>query len=58
MVQLDKKKMGQKVKAPKKLGPKSLFKIGSVTAEIFLILTNFARTIFAWTKVTVTVGIC
>ena len=36
----------------------SLVKIGSVAAEIFLIWTNFARTNFAWTNVTVTVGIC
>ena len=58
MVQLDNKKMGQKVKVPKKLGPKSLFKIGSVTAKIFLIWTNVSRTNVAWTNVTVTVGIC
>ena len=31
-------------KGPQKLGPKSLVKIGSVTADIFLIWTNVART--------------
>ena len=36
----------------------SLVKIGSVTAEIFLIWTNVARTNIAWTDVIVTVGIC
>ena len=36
---------------------KSLVKIGSVTAEIFLIWTNVARTNVAWTNVIVTVGI-
>ena len=33
-------------------------KIGSVTAEIFLMWTNVARTNVARTNVTVTVGIC
>ena len=33
-------------------------KIGSVTAEIFLIWTNVARRNVAWTNVTVTVDIC
>ena len=33
-------------------------KIGSVTAEIFLIGTNVARRNVAWTNVTVTVDIC
>ena len=42
---------------PKKLGPKSLVNIGSVTGEIFLIWTNIARTNVAWTNVTATVGI-
>ena len=37
---------------------KSLDKIGSVTAEIFLIWTNVARTNATWTNVTLTVGIC
>ena len=49
--------LGQKIKALKKLGKKSLVKIGSVTAEIFLIWTNVARTNVAWTNVTVTVEI-
>ena len=42
---------------PKKLGPKSLVKIGPVTAEILLIWTNVAKTNVAWTNVTITVGI-
>ena len=33
-------------------------KIASVTAKIFLIWTNVARTNVAWTNVTVTAGIC
>ena len=33
-------------------------KIGSLTAEIFLIRTNVARTRTAWTNVTLAVGIC
>ena len=41
-----------------KLGPKLWVIIGSVTAEIFLIWTNVARTNVAWTNVTVPVGIC
>ena len=45
-------------KCYKKLGPKLWIIIGSVTAEIFLIWTNVARTNIAWTNVTVTVGIC
>ena len=48
----------KKVKACKKLGPKRLVKIRSVTAEIFLIWTNVARTNVALTNITVTVGIC
>ena len=36
----------------------SLVKIGSVTAEIFQIWANVARTNVAWTNVIVTVGIC
>ena len=35
-----------------------LVKIGSLTAEIFLIWTDVARTNVAWTFVTVKVGIC
>ena len=42
----------------KQLGPKSLVKIGSVTAEIFLIWTNVARINVVWTDFSVTVGIC
>ena len=53
----------KKVKAPKEVGAKTLVKIGSVIAEIFLIWTNVARTNaartnVAWTNVTLTVGIC
>ena len=47
----------KKVKACKKLGPKRLVKIASVTDAIFLIWTNLARTNVALTNVTVTVGI-
>ena len=35
----------------------SLVKIRSVTAEIFLIWTNVARTNVDWTSVTMTVGL-
>ena len=42
---------------PKNLGPISLVKIVSVTAEIFLIWTIVARTNVAWTNITMTVGI-
>ena len=48
----------QKLKALEKLDPKSLVKIGSVTAEIFLMWTNIASKNVAWTNITVTVGIC
>ena len=41
----------------KKLGPKSLVKIGPVTAEILLIWTNVTRAYVARTNVTITVGI-
>ena len=41
-----------------KLGPKSLVKIGSVTAEILLIWTNVTKTNVTWTNVKVTVGNC
>ena len=37
---------------------KSLVKVRYITAEIFLIWTNVARTNVAWTNVTLTVGIC
>ena len=40
-----------------KLCPKSFVKIGSVTAEIFMIWANFARTNVSWTNVTMTVEI-
>jgi len=39
--------------ACQKLGPKGLVKIGSVTAEVFMIWTNVA-----WTNFTMRVGIC
>ena len=48
----------KKVKACKKLGPKRLVKIGSETAEIFLIWTNVALTNVARTNIIVIVGIC
>ena len=48
----------KKIKACKKMGQKSLVKIRSLTAEIFLIWTDVARTNVAWTYVTVNVGIC
>ena len=38
------------------MGPKTLVKIGSLAAEIFLIWTNVARTNVTWTKVTVRLG--
>ena len=41
-----------------KFGPKSLVKIGSVTAEILLTLTNVARAYGAWTNISMTVGMC
>ena len=48
----------KKVKAPKKLGTKSVVKIGPVTAEILLIWTNVTRAYYvAWTSLTMTVGI-
>ena len=43
---------------PQKLGPKSLFIIGSVRPEILLIWTNVTRTNVAWTNVTMTLDIC
>ena len=48
----------KRIKACKKMGQKSLVKIRSLTAEIFLIWTDVARTNVAWTYVTVNVGIC
>ena len=47
-----------KIEAPKKLGPKSLVKIGSVKSEILLIWTNVPRRNVAWTNVMVTAKIC
>ena len=44
-----------KIKAPKKLGTKSLVKIRSVTSYIMLIWINVTRTYAAWTIVTMTV---
>ena len=46
------------IEAPKIFGPKSFVKIWSVTAEIFMIWANFARTNVSWTNVTMTVDIC
>ena len=43
-----------KIKAPPKLGPGSLVKIGSVTPKI----QTVARTNVTWTNVTVTIRIC
>ena len=51
------KKFGvhKNLRSKKMLGPKSLVKIGSVTAEIMLILTIVSRTYYvAWTNVIVT----
>ena len=42
---------------PQKFSPKSLVKMGPVTAEIFLIWTNIARAYAARKNVTMTVGI-
>ena len=48
----------------KKIGPKKFwvekvwFKIGSVTAEILLIMTNVVRLHVTWTNFTMTVDIC
>ena len=53
-----KKDVGSKKLMASKIRSKSLVKIGSVTAEILLILTNVARTNVDWTNVTMTVGIC
>ena len=46
-----------KIMTPKKLGPKSLVKIGPVTAEILLIWTNVTRAYVARKNVTITVDI-
>ena len=53
-----KKNLVKKIKDPKKWGTKSLVKIGSVIAELFLIWTKVAKTNVAWTNVTVTVRMC
>ena len=45
-------------KSCKKLGPKRLVKVGSITAEIFLIWTLAARTNVAVPNVTTAVSIC
>ena len=45
-----------KIRTSKKLGAKSLAKIGSVTVEILLTWTNVARTNVAWTNITVAVA--
>ena len=48
----------KRIKALKKLGPKSLVKIRSVTAEILLMWLNVARNYVTWMNVTMTVGNC
>ena len=48
----------KKIKGQQKLGTKSLVKIGSVIAELFLVWTKVAKANVAWTNVTVTVFIC
>ena len=56
---LAQKVFGQiKLRATKKLGTKSLVKIGSVIAELFLVWTKVAKANVAWTNVTVAVFIC
>ena len=52
-----KKNLVKKIKDPQKWDTKSLVKIGSVIAELLLIWTKVAKTNFAWTNVTLTVGI-
>ena len=47
-----------KTLSPQKLGSKSLVKIGSLTVEIFPVLTNIARANVTCTNVHVTVYIC
>ena len=46
------------IKAPKKLGPKSVVNIGSLSAEIPNIFTSVAGTNVALTNVIMTFGIC
>ena len=48
----------KKLRATKILDTKSLVKIGSVIAELFLVWVKVAKANFAWTNVTVTVFIC
>ena len=42
----------KELKPAKKMDPKSLVKIRSLTAEIFLVWTNVARTNVAWINIT------
>ena len=54
-----KKSRGKKYRSKMIRAHKNCFiKIKLVTAEIFMIWTNVARTNVTWTNVTVTVGIC
>ena len=57
-IKVQKKFWSSKILITKNLYPKSFVKIRSVTAEIFLIWTNVARTNVAWTNVTTIVEIC
>jgi len=52
------KNFGPQKKAPNNMGPKSLVKIWSVKAEIFLIWTSVSRTDVDCTNVTLTGDIC
>ena len=50
------KRFGQKkLRAIKKLGTKSLVKIGAVISEVFLVWAKVAKANVVWTNVTVTV---
>ena len=53
-----KKMLAHKNEGPQKLVAKSLVKIGSVTAEIFLLWINVTKTNVALTNITVADGIC
>ena len=55
---LKKNLVKKKLRTTKKLGTKSLVKIGAVIAELFLVWTKVAKANVAWTNVTVTVFIC
>ena len=58
MVLLVYKHLGsKKVLVKQDVGPKTSVQIWSVTAEIFLIWRNIARTNVAWINVAMTVGI-